>query len=412
MAKRLKLLMEDLPDRVDLFVLEFAVNDYQGQDHKTMIDFKMDVFFDGFDSIATCTETVLHRLLHRYPDAAIVFLEMRTAIAARKTASLLHLGAAQHYQVPVISYDQALFPDYQFLLSLIRPFNYSTRRGDTVLPYPHGCHPCIREHIDEAFRNKGCATVCRIQQFSPVDPPKNCTIPQQAQDREPCYVPFFAHDEVHPSGVGHQIASDLIVDAIATTARDVCRGETAFDRTAAVIPVTGWMVADPTKLNARHNFLMVNDTYEIFVEKRHLQASSHTAGFTYYEDAFGRFGWIATNPSGGETVIFDIHFPVQPDQCYVPYLSVLKSYEKMGAFTIAVLDRRTQRKTVLEVDGLWTPRISVPSDIALAEDDASPPVCTGECQISVTTQPQVQGRNGNKVKIVTLSVRKCIRGST
>ena len=119
MAKRLKLLMEDLPKDVDLFVLEFAVNDYQGQDHKTMIDFKMDVFFDGFDNIAMCTETVVHRLLYHYPHAAIIFLEMRTAIMARKTASLLHMGAAQHYQIPVLSYDQALFPDYQFLLKLL-----------------------------------------------------------------------------------------------------------------------------------------------------------------------------------------------------------------------------------------------------------------------------------------------------
>ena len=405
MAKRLTLLTEDLPSRVDLIVLEFAVNDYQGQDHQTMIDFKMDVFFDGFDNIAMCTETVLHRLLHKYPDAAILFLEMRTAIMARKTASLLHMGAAQHYQIPVLSYDQALFPDYQFLLQLLKPFNYSTRKGDTVLPYPHGCHPCVHDHIQEGFRAKGCATVCRIQQFSPVNAPQDCKTIKEG--REPCYVPFFAHDEVHPSGIGHKIASDLIIDAIASTARDVCHGET-FEY-GAVIPTTGWMVSDPSRLNMQHNFLMVNDTYEIFVKKRHLQASTHTAGFTYYEDKFGRFGWIATNPAGGESVQFGIDFPVQGGQCYVPYLSVLKSYENMGAFTITVTDRNTQQQTSLEVDGLWKPRISVPSDIALTEDSASPVACTGQCQITVTTKPQIAGRSANKVKIVTLSVRKCIQ---
>lgn len=404
MAKRLNIMMEGLPKSVDLFVLEFAVNDYQGQDHKTMIDFKMDVFFEGFDRIALCTETVVHKILHRYPDAAIVFLEMRTAIMARKTASALHMGAAQHYQIPVLSYDQALFPDYQFLLKTLQPFNYSTRKGDTVLPYPHGCHPCIRDHIVEGFRPKGCATMCRIQQFSPVDAPPDCTI--HHPEREPCYIPFFAHDEVHPSGMGHKIASDLIINAIASTARDVCQKSETF-KYNAMLPTTGWMVSDPSILDRQNNFIMVNDTYEIFVRRRKLEATANTSGFTFYQDAFDRYGWIATNPAGGESVQFDFDFPVQ--ECYVPYLSVLKSYKKMGVFTVTLLDKNTLQQTSLEVDGLWKPTISVPSDIALTEDLASPMACTGRCSITVTTQPEIKGRNGNKVKIITLSVRKCIK---
>ena len=46
MAKRIN--MMNLPANPDLFILEFAVNDYQGQDHKLHVDFKMDQFFKGF----------------------------------------------------------------------------------------------------------------------------------------------------------------------------------------------------------------------------------------------------------------------------------------------------------------------------------------------------------------------------
>ena len=420
MAKRLNILVDDLPTKdIDLFVLEFAVNDYQGQDHKLQIEFKMDMFFDGFQQIAMCTETVLYKLLQKYPNAAVVFLEMRTAILARKTASLLHLGAAQHYQVPVLSYDQAIFPHYQQLLQILKPFNYSTAKGDTVLPYPFGCHPCIPDHIIPSFRAKGCASVCRIQQFA--ESPLECKQYMPA-NREPCTVPFFAHDEVHPSGIGHQIATDIIVEAIASTGRDYCRATSTSSSInnnqandldlQAVVPWTGWMVSNPQILDLQQDFLMVNDTYEIFVKKRPLQASQHSPGFSLFEDKFDRYGWISTNPGGGEYAQFDFQFPQQTPQgkqaCYVPYLSVLKSYEKMGTFTVMVRDLATQLETTMEVDGLWTPHISVPSDIQLVQDNAMPVACTGHCAVIVRTHPEIPGRGGNKVKIVTLSVRKCL----
>ena len=424
MAKRLNILMQDLPTQnIDLFVLEFAVNDYQGQDHKLQIDFKMDMFFNGFQQIAMCTETVIYRLLQHYPNAAVVFLEMRTAILARKTASLLHMGAAQHYQVPVLSYDQLLFPHYQQLLQILKPYNYSTAKGDTVLPYPHGCHPCVPEHIVPGFRAKGCASVCRIQQFAPDRPIPEC-IKYMSPNREACTVPFFAHDEVHPSGIGHQMASDIIIEAIASTGRDVCHvhqniggtngmNEKQSMEMLAVVPTMGWMVSQPQLLDLQHDFLMVNDTYEIFVKKRLLTPASHSAGFSFFEDKFGRHGWIATNAQGGESIKFDINYPNTPTQqaCYVPYLSVLKSYENMGSFTVQVHDYNTGQETTMEADGLWAPRISVPSDFALVQDKYTPVACTGHCSITVTTHPEKPGRGGNKVKIVTLSVRKCIRNN-
>ena len=41
MSKRINMMMKKMPPTVDLFVLEFAVNDYQGQDHKIHLDHKV-----------------------------------------------------------------------------------------------------------------------------------------------------------------------------------------------------------------------------------------------------------------------------------------------------------------------------------------------------------------------------------
>jgi len=87
----------------------------------------MDTFFEGFLDIASCTESILKH----FPEAAIVFLERRTAIISRKSGGILHMGAAQHYQVPVISYEQALWPDYFGLLEALRPYHYATNINDT-----------------------------------------------------------------------------------------------------------------------------------------------------------------------------------------------------------------------------------------------------------------------------------------
>ena len=120
MAKRLNILYSDLESRMpdssngepDLVILEFAVNDYQGQDHTVHIDHKMTVFYDGFQNLVVCAEVVIYSLLTRFPNAAVVFLEMQTANFRRKTGALLHMGVAQQYQIPVISYAEAMFHDY------------------------------------------------------------------------------------------------------------------------------------------------------------------------------------------------------------------------------------------------------------------------------------------------------------
>lgn len=384
------------------------------------MDHKTDVFFEGFEALVLCAEVVVHTLLTRYPKAAVVFLEFQTAIANRKTAALLHMGVAKHYQVPVISYAETLFPDFYRLADRLRQYQYSTATittrststtttttiADPVLPFPHGCVPCQDQYITESFRDKGCKSLCVFAERSG-EKGLNC---QQSPTppipgRQPCYVSFLAHDAVHPSAVGHQIAADLIAESIVRTGLDLCRGHTYSDHD--VLPTVGLMVEDPTVLKKRSNFVMVKDTMHVFTKQDPLHASSHSPGFKLFGDSVDRPGWIATNPSGGETVEFTMDLPTKP--CYVINLAILKSYEKMGTFSVTVTDLITNKNTTQRLDGLWLPRISVPSDVQITSDDD--PGCTGKCKVTVTTDKQVEGRTGNKVKIVTLSARECLNAA-
>jgi hypothetical protein len=184
MAKRLNVLYSDLESRIessnkepDLIVLEFAVNDYQGQDHTVHIDHKMTVFYDGFQDLVKCAEVVIYSLLTKYPNAATVFLEMQTANFRRKTGALLHMGVAQQYQIPVVSYAEAMFHDYYRLMERLRQMDdktYSfpddmwmadgglgidptrvsseTPVDSAIFPFPHGCAKCRQNHIEPQFR--------------------------------------------------------------------------------------------------------------------------------------------------------------------------------------------------------------------------------------------------------------------
>eukprot|EP00568_Trieres_chinensis_P011667 CAMPEP_0183315142 /NCGR_PEP_ID=MMETSP0160_2-20130417/50784_1 /TAXON_ID=2839 ORGANISM="Odontella Sinensis, Strain Grunow 1884" /NCGR_SAMPLE_ID=MMETSP0160_2 /ASSEMBLY_ACC=CAM_ASM_000250 /LENGTH=73 /DNA_ID=CAMNT_0025480639 /DNA_START=52 /DNA_END=269 /DNA_ORIENTATION=- len=73
----------------------------------------------------------------------------------------------------------------------------------------------------------------------------------------------------------------------------------------------------------------------------------------------------------------------------------------MGKVTVNVLDRQTGNESSLDIDSQWASPISVWSDVQVTKDDVSS--CTGKCTVKVTTHPQTPGRDGNKVKILTLS---------
>lgn len=416
MAKRINLMR--LPQiQPDLVILEFGVNDYQGQDFDVMVDDKTDVFFDGFRVLATCAEVVVHRLLSDYPEAAVVFLEFQTAILNRKTAQLLHMGAALHYEVPVLSYADAMFRPYYQLIEKLKPYHYSVPSTMDVLsvqPYPHGCAACHLENLTDQFQGDGCRTLCEFVRRSELYQ-GNCD--DRLLGLQPCYVPIFAHDEVHPSAVGHTIATDLIVDWIAATMLQVCQGRKFAPH---VLPThSGWLTAGPNyqnELRARSDFVLVRDTIQVFGNPRALHPDTFSKGFELTGDGYAdRKGWVATNPLGGESISFDFNLP--PASCYEVFLSVLRSYNTVGTFTVSVEDLRTNKTTAPQTfDCLWQPRISIPVDFQLTRSQ-QPPVrsnqqCTGKCRVSVRTLPEIKGRGGNKIKIMSLSVRKCVNVSS
>jgi hypothetical protein len=217
----------------------------------------------------------------------------------------------------------------------------------------------------------------------------------------------LAHDAVHPSKVGHQIARDLIVHAIATTQRDVCKENVPTDH---VLPPNIHFLASPQELSQLTDFVFVKDTMDMFYHRDPLISLNHSEGFQNYGDRFAeRLGWICNKTSGGEFLQFDVQLP---QGCYILYLSALKSYEGMGTFTVKVQDHGSSiqpqhhHSYEMNVDGIWKPHISVPSDVAIqGTNDAG--TCSGSCTVTILTHDIKPQRTGNKVKIMTLSARKC-----
>ena len=412
LEKRLNGILSDLDSKSihpDLFLLEFAVNDYQGQDHIIQVDSKTDVFFDGFQNIALCCEVVVYKLLHAFPHTAIAFMEFRTAITSRKTGQLLHMGVAQHYEVPVISYAEAMFPEYFRLVSLLNATDrYTVPKGETLMPFPYGCQPCYPPGIEEKFNHfrppdKHCRTVCDLISYSG----GKCDMFQSPPPgRDYCHPSIFAVDAVHPSTVGHRIAKDLIANMISVAVRDRCLQHPFAPQ---ALPTTGWLGV-PSSLSARANFVDVRDSDCFLPFCKKLQPIDKSDGFTYYSDVkaanFEKFGWISTNENGNEHITFEIDLPHKP--CYTIYVAILRSYDGMGQFLVEVENSENSRRTSLELDGLWNPHISVWSDNQITKDD-DVGACEGKCKVTIRTKPKIAGRSGNKVKILTLSARECSR---
>jgi hypothetical protein len=448
MAKRIDRI--DLPAVPDIFILEFAVNDYQGQDDIEWVDHKTDIFFDGFQQKVLCAEAVIYKLLTKYPSSAILFFEFRSFVLQRKTAQLLHTGVAQHYQIPIISYGDAIFPHYYNLLHQLNSSTlYSVPVGESIQPYPFGCIPeCDLSKI--AMLPPECFSVCDHMNAKEPLHKSTCTTNEIQQlfpteQRIPCYLSFVIHDSIHPSYIGHQLARDLLIEMIAVTTRDLCHmnhkssissnisllsdvemttGEALITTTTTTFverelrlyhPKPYGFLASADLLSKYTDFILVKDTMYTFGKQDILQPDRKSDGFTYYADgAGGRKGLICTSNGGDEYMEFDINLPiVTGNDCYVIYIAALKSYTNMGMYTISLTNVLTNNATTKIVDGIWKPRISVPADLQInsdnIHDDGS---CTGKCIVKITTHPQILGRAGNKVKIMTLSVRKCIIPTT
>ena len=412
MAKRLNYLK--LPRKPDMFIFEFAVNNYQAEDHLAFVDHKTDVYFDGFEKFVECTEVVIGRLLTEYPEAAILFLDMHSAVPNRKTAQSLHVGVAQHYQIPVLSYADVMMPDYFRLIEVLKPYNYSipsnmVQQVEVDFPFPHGCAPCRLNELSQQFHHNGCWSLCWLMKGGKIFRGK-FTDCDQGHDVLPCYVPIFDHDEVHPSRTGHRIARDLIIHLLARVSYDLCQGRTF---TPHQLPIHGgWIVASSsadtsymTELLALSDYVTVQDVKYNFAKTEPMVAQNHTQGFAIVDDSQGRTGWVATEKAGGERITFAIRVPEA--KCYAVSLTILKSYKTVGKFTAEVFDVTKNKTTkLIDVDCLWGARISVPVDIELTKDGSTD--CTGNCTFTVTTHPEIEGRDGNLIKITSLLARRCV----
>lgn len=397
----------------DLVILEFGVNDYQGQDHKRGTFDHTDLFFGGFQEKALCAEAVVYRLLQKYPNTAIAFLEFQTAILPRKTAQLLHMGVAHHYQIPVISYAEVVMPSYYQLIQTLKPHNYTRPLNDTVLPYPHGCAPrCRVEDLTLQFQPNGCLHLCTHVAFSGLADLESCKVIRKSppKGRDSCYPVCWAHDHVHPSKVGHNIAKDLIAHAIASVQYGLCQHKNVQPAKHVLPSQTYFLASSSTQLVALSDFIFVKDTMSVFGENVPLVSSNHSKGFLLSEDGIWnkRMGWISETVKGGEFAEFHTDKEHLPVGCYILYLAFLKSYEGMGTFTVRVYDKVTFKSFEIDLDGIWEPRISVPVDIALLPKSKEL-ACTGNCVVTILTHPQPFNRTGqsNKVKIVTFSARMC-----
>jgi hypothetical protein len=411
MAKRLNYM--DLPSVPDLFILEFAVNNYQGEDYSTYVDHKTDVYFQGYEQIVECTEIVIGWILYKYPNTAILLFDLHTAVPNRKTAQSLHVGVAQHYQIPVLSYADAMMPEYFRLIETLQPYSYYLPKNmvqqiNTAFPFPHGCAPCRLEDMTEQFRPDGCYSLCKLLEEGGV-PGTNCN--EKPSNTQPCYVPMYDHDEVHLSKVGHAIARDLISHLFAQIAYNICQGQTYQPH---IMPIHGgWMIGASTadksylsKIMALSDFVLVEDLKHNFATTQLLEPYNHTSGFEMQEDWQSRKGWVATNPKGMERITFNMNLPKM--DCYAVYITILKSYNTVGALTASIFDRTQNRMTkTMDIDCLWGPHISVPMDIQLTSDNTNE--CTGKCYLILTTHKEIKdGRKGNLINIKSLSVRRCV----
>jgi lysophospholipase L1-like esterase len=141
-------------------------------------------------------------------------------------------------------------------------------------------------------------------------------------------------------------------------------------------------------------------------------------GWKYTFDIENKFGWICESPEAGEAIKFTINYKLFREHhdtinkgasntkggLIVWTLAFLASYEGMGKFDSAISCTGAPEKT-LEIDGQWSKTVSVYEERELnAESTAD------ACTITVTSQAQVSGRKGNKIKILGLAVNSRAAG--
>ena len=200
----------------------------------------------------------------------------------------MHMGIAQQYQIPVISYAEAMFHDYYRLMDRLRNMDdhtYSfpddmwmedgglgidpstvsdeTPIASAIFPFPHGCAKCRPQHIESQFRKGHCKSICRFLKHGNLIPGSNLICNDNdgpfPKGRNECFVPFFAHDEVHPSALGHAIVADFIVDMLAMAQFRTCEYDDSSLDERDALPLTTFVADSFEELKVRGDFLWVHD---------------------------------------------------------------------------------------------------------------------------------------------------------
>ena len=182
----------------------------------------------------------------------------------------------------------------------------------------------------------------------------------------------------------------------------MCQGDLPTNHVLPPLEIT--FLSSSEELAIMTDFVLIQDTMNVFGQQESLISKNYSSGFRLYGDQFAeRMGWISDNSEGGDYIEFETKLE---KGCYVLYLAMLKSYEGMGVATVLVRDLVTGARFEKEIDLIWKPRISVPSDIPLLPKTKAL-TCTGSCLVTVLTNPENPARKGNKVKVMTLSARFC-----
>ena len=273
--------------------------------------------------------------------------------------------------------------------------------ASAVLPYPHGCSPCQLDNIIPQFRGGGCKSICTFVERSKIihDRKLKCNPKDiSLHHRQECFIPFLAHDAIHPSAVGHAIIADVIIDALAWTQWQFCHDGIIpeHDEDSTSLPLTTFVADSFHELQLRGDFLWVRDVDRVFSRWDELQPmrGKTSLGFRRYADdeLKQRPGWIATNEKGGERITFPIDLPSGGGACYVVYVAILRSYKAMGTMRVEVKDFGDKKggenvfvksSFVKEVDGLWSSPISVWSDVQITVRPAMFFVCNRSIHLNL-----------------------------
>jgi len=356
LSKRIKRIAHNAAKSADLVVFEYAVND--GWRDWMVAGSKAEQ-----RETQMCFEANTRLLLDLAKDLALVFLEMGDQNYAKPSMGEgIHSSVAKHYGVPVLSWRKAL------------QGGISTRQA--------GCGvaaKCKESDAQASDFNDPLGKLCR------------CQFDDSASASFLSKIIWF--DGTHPRAWGHRMTTDLFVHLAKLSLQQ--------NDKPIVLPsaTTG---GDQVSIHRLEAFVDVAFNSDFQNKKRWCKktAIAHSKAWRCYEDVPTKPGWVSPADllTGGETLQFEVQLPRGK---YTVELGFLRSYAHMGRFSCTVTDAETAKATTVVIDGLWDRKVS----LLQSEEVAN---VSGSFQVKIETLPAVPGRDGNKVKIQSITA---IRGN-